>query len=142
MAMALNDAKEWEIMLHGHWKSNAFLDYICPQAAAFNSKLTEEMIKEEHKLYTTTTAKGQTTKKPAAKSDDCHTNIQQQSTDNTTTILQQQQQQQQQQHKHLTTNILLSATQSLPNAMIKKLVALLGVRHNKSTDIAQHTIFY
>ena len=56
MAMALSGVDEWQIKLHGRWKSNAFMDYIRPQAAIFASHMAQNMIQTSTRLFVTTEA--------------------------------------------------------------------------------------
>jgi hypothetical protein len=54
MAMNLNDASDSDIMLHGRWKSNAFLDYIRPQTNAFAAAMSARMIGAPAVMFSTT----------------------------------------------------------------------------------------
>jgi hypothetical protein len=56
MAMKLNQAADSDIMLHGRWKSNAFLDYIRPQTAEFATRMSELMIGTPAIMFSTTNA--------------------------------------------------------------------------------------
>ena len=54
MAMKLNDASDSDIMLHGRWKSDAYLDYIRPQTASFAAAMSAKMIGQPAIMFSTT----------------------------------------------------------------------------------------
>jgi hypothetical protein len=57
MAMKLNDASDSDIMLHGRWKSDAYLDYIRPQTASFAATMSAKMIGQPAIMFSTTNTK-------------------------------------------------------------------------------------
>jgi len=54
MAMKLNEANDSDIMLHGRWKSSAFLDYIRPQTTTFADKMSKLMVGAPAIMFSTT----------------------------------------------------------------------------------------
>jgi hypothetical protein len=54
MAMKLNYASDSDIMLHGRWKSDAYLDYIRPQTASFAATMSAKMIGQPAIMFSTT----------------------------------------------------------------------------------------